>query len=317
MRGVFLDLDSVDRGDLDLQRLHASLDAWEFHPGTEPHQVAARIAGARVVVTNKVRLDGPTLQSAPGLELVCLAATGADNVDLEAARRLGIAVANVRGYCTASVVQHVFALLLALTTRLPEYSALVRAGGWQHSRVFCPLEFPVRELAGRVMGIVGHGELGRAVAAAAGAFGMAVRIAHIPGRPGGPGRIPLDELLPEVDVLSLHCPLTPSTRNLIDARALARMRADAILVNTARGGIVDEHALARALREGRLGGAGIDVLGVEPPVDGNPLLDPDLPNLVVTPHTAWSAREARQRAIDQIAGNIRAFRAGTRRNRLV
>jgi glycerate dehydrogenase len=314
-RGVVLDLASIDRGDMELARLRAACAHWDLHPRTAPEEVAGRVAGVDVVVTNKVMLDRALLAEARPT-LVCVAATGTNNVDLEAARELGIAVCNVTGYATASVVQHVLALMLAHATRLPDYTGAVRGGAWARGDQFCLLDFPIRELAGLVLGIVGYGELGRAVARAAECLGMAVLVAERAGAVLRPGRLPLNDLLPRVDVLSLHCPLTGQTRNLIGPVELALMRTDALLINTARGGIVDEEALAAALRAGRIGGAAVDVLTVEPPREGNPLLAPDIPNLILTPHTAWASRESRQRLLDQVALNIEAFAAGEPRNRV-
>ncbi|NKN34268.1 2-hydroxyacid dehydrogenase [Marichromatium bheemlicum] len=314
--GVLLDLATIDRDDLDLSALAEMCEGWRRHAYTEPAEVAARIADAEVVVTNKVVLDRQALSGARSLRLVCVAATGTNNVDLEAARELGIAVANVAGYATPSVVQHVFSLILALTTRLPEYQRAIDAGAWQRHDSFCVMDYPIRELAGRTLGIVGLGDLGGGVARVAEAFGMKVLVAQRPGGALRVGRLMLEALLPRVDVLSLHCPLTESTRGLIGARELGLMRRDALLINTARGGIVDEQALADALRAGTIGGAGVDVLSAEPPRAGNPLLDPSIPNLIVTPHIAWASREARQRMVDEIAANISAFLAGTSRNRV-
>ncbi|MBK1708048.1 2-hydroxyacid dehydrogenase [Marichromatium gracile] len=314
--GVLLDLATIDRDDLDLSALAEVCGGWRRHAYTEPAEVAARIADAEVVVTNKVALDRQALSGARSLRLVCVAATGTNNVDLEAARELGIAVANVAGYATPSVVQHVFSLILALTTRLPEYQRAIDAGAWQRHDSFCVMDYPIRELAGRTLGIVGLGDLGGGVARVAEAFGMKVLVAQRPGGALRVGRLMLEALLPRVDVLSLHCPLTESTRGLIGARELGLMRRDALLINTARGGIVDEQALADALRAGAIGGAGVDVLSAEPPRAGNPLLDPSIPNLIVTPHIAWASREARQRMVDEIAANISAFLAGTSRNRV-
>ncbi|HHH36069.1 MAG TPA: 2-hydroxyacid dehydrogenase [Gammaproteobacteria bacterium] len=315
MLGVFLDEGSLGQGDLDYASLRAVLPAWQFHEGTEPAQVDERIRNADVLITNKVRLNGEHLAGARCLRLVCVAATGTDNVDLEAARRLGIAVCNVRGYATASVSQHVFMLILALLRNLPGYREAVARGRWQQSRHFCLLDHPIAELDGKVLGIVGYGELGRAVARLGEAFGMTIRIAARPGTgSAGEGRVPLDALLRQVDVLSLHCPLAENTRGLIGARELALMKPGALLINTARGGIVDEQALAAALRAGHLGGAGVDVLSMEPPRGDHPLLAPDVPRLIVTPHIAWASREARQRLVEEMAENIRAWRAGRPRN---
>ncbi|MEJ2644072.1 MAG: 2-hydroxyacid dehydrogenase [Gammaproteobacteria bacterium] len=316
-RGVFLDRDTVDRDDLDLGSLHAAVPQLTLHGHSPAERTTERLRDVEVVITNKVRLDETNLQAASGLRLVCISATGTNNVDLAAARAAGIAVCNVPGYATAAVVEHVFAVVLALTRRLEEYTGAVRAGRWQQADSFALLDFPVRELAGKVFGIVGLGDLGHGVAKIAEAFGMQVLVAQRPGTEDTrPGRLPLDELLAKADVLTLHTPLTPQTRGLIGARELALMKPDALLINAARGGIVDEAALADALRAGRLGGAAVDVLTEEPPVRGNPLLDFQSPRLIVTPHVAWASREARQRVIDEVAANIEAFRQGVERNRV-
>ncbi|MEJ2513841.1 MAG: D-2-hydroxyacid dehydrogenase [Gammaproteobacteria bacterium] len=321
MRAVFLDFDTVSCGDLDLSSLERLDLDLQLHGVTPADALPDRVREARVVVTNKLRIGAEEMDAAPDLELVCLAATGVNNVDLEAASARGIGVTNITGYCTASVVQHVFALVLSLTHRLADYQRLLHEGAWRDSPQFCLLDYPIRELAGRTLAIVGLGELGGGVARAAPAFGLEVLVSERPGgEPQGarrPGRTPFPELVSRADILSLHCPLTPATRGLIDAGALARMKPDAILINTARGALVDSAALAAALREGRIGGAGIDVLPQEPPVDGDPLLDPTLPSLIVTPHVAWAARESRQRALDEIAANIRSFLEGGRRGRVV
>ncbi len=278
----------------------------------------ATIAGATVVVLNKLRITREAIAAAPALKLIVLAATGTNNVDLEAARERGIGVCNLRDYCTAAVVQHVLGTMLLLTQRLREYDALVRSGAWSRGDQFCLLDFPLRELAGRKLGIVGYGALGKGVARAASlALGMEVWIASRPGGEPRAGRHDLDELLSQVDVLSLHCPLTTLTQGLIGAPQLARMKPDALLINTARGALVDSQALADALRAGRLGGAAIDVLPQEPPVDGNPLLAPDIPHLIVTPHIAWAAREARQRCLDEMAANVEDLARGGHRGRVV
>lgn len=322
MKAAFLDFASLGPADIDTGALEATLPGIALYPWTAPGDVAGRIADRQVLLVNKVHLDRETLRAAPALRLVCLAATGTDNVDLAAARELGVAVCNIRNYCTPSVVQHTFALLLALTSRLPEYQALLAGGAWQRSRHFCLLDFPVRELAGRTFGVVGYGQLGRAVASVASALGMQVvassswREASGTGEAGGVPRLPLPQLLGMADVVSLHCPLTPATRQLINQDSLALMRPDAVLLNTARGGLVDGTALVAALRQGRLGGAGIDVLPEEPPVAGDPLLEARLPNLLVTPHVAWGARESRQRALDEVVANVGDFLAGGRRNRV-
>ncbi|MCB1735844.1 MAG: 2-hydroxyacid dehydrogenase [Gammaproteobacteria bacterium] len=314
LNGVMLDRASFDTGDLDLAALHAVAN-WTTHEATAPAEIAARIADADVVITNKVVLDAATIDAAPRLRLICVAATGYNNIDLAAAARRGIVVSNVRAYATPAVVQHVFALILALTTRLRDYAELAIDGRWSASSHFCRLDFPIHEIAGRTLGIVGHGELGRGVAEVARAFDMKVLIAARPGDNTVPeGRVALPDLLAQVDVLSLHTPLTARTRNLIGHDELARMRPDAMLINTARGAIVDGQALADALRNGVIGGAGIDVVDPEPPASGHPLLAPDIPNLILTPHVAWASREARQRLVEEMAANIQAFVSGTPRN---
>lgn len=315
LHAVFLDLATVDRNDLDLTPLHETVESFDAWPVTSPEDLAERTQGKNVLVINKTPLDAAALEAARPA-LVCLAATGTDNVDLEAARRLGVAVANIRDYCTDSVVQHVFALVLALTVRLIDYRRSVRAGAWSRSSTFAVLDWPVRELAGKTFAVIGHGTLGRAAAERARAFGMQVQVAEHQGDSPRAGRVAFEQALEEADVLSLHAPLTPQTRGLIDAGALRRMRSEALLINTARGALVDEVALAEALRAGEIGGAGLDVLSREPPELGNPLLNPDVPNCLVTPHIAWAAREARQRAIGEIAANINAWAAGERRNRV-
>jgi len=318
MRAIFLDYATVSfNGDLDPAALRRAMPQLEMRNHTAQADVAAAIAGAEVVLVNKLRLSRETIAASPGLKLVTLAATGTNNIDLEAARERGVAVCNLRDYCTASVVQHVIGTLLLLTQKLREYDALVRSGAWGRGEQFCLLDFPIRELTGRKLGIVGYGALGKGVAHAAQAFGLDMLLANRPGGTPVPGRLDLDDLLPQVDVLSLHCPLTPSTQGMIGAPQLARMKPDAVLINTARGALVDSAALADALRAGRLGGAAIDVLPQEPPVDGNPLLAADIPNLIVTPHIAWAAREARQRCLDEMAANVEDFRRGGRRNRVV
>jgi glycerate dehydrogenase len=261
-------------------------------------------------------IDRATIEANPQLRLIALTATGIDNVDVAAARERGVAVCNLREYCTPSVVQHVFAMLLSLTHRLADYHSLVASGQWQLAGQFSVFPHPIRELQGRMFGIVGFGALGRAVADVARAFGMRVEIANRPGGPATAGRRDLDELLPGLDVLSLHCPLTNATRGLISRERLASMKPDAVLINTARGALIDTKALAEALKSQKLGGAGIDVLEREPPPADHPLLDPSIPNLIVTPHIAWAARESRQRCVDELALNVESFLSGGRRNRI-
>ncbi len=322
MRTVFLDYETVRNGDPNLD--HSAIDAAageaagtvRYCDFTEDAAIPGRLGAADIVLLNKVKLSRAHLAAAGHLKLIALSATGTDNVDLEAARELGIAVCNVRGYCSASVAQHVWALILSLTQHLSGWHRLAVDGSWARGE-FNELAYPIRELSGRTLGIVGWGELGRAVARAAEAFGMRILVCNRPGAAPVDGRVPLEELLATADVVSLHCPLTPANRGLIGARELALMKPDALLINTARGALIDGAALAHALKERRLGGAGIDVLPVEPPLEGEPLMEPGIPNLIVTPHIAWAAFEARQRCLDEMAANIRDFLGGGRRGRVV
>lgn len=312
-RAVFLDLAPLDQGDLDLTPLETVFDDLVCHTHTDDDQIIARLQGAQVAIVNKVSLDDAVLAACPDLQLILVAATGVNNIDLAAARERGISVSNCQAYGTATVAQHTLMLLLALATRLPDYQGAVARGRWQESGQFCLLDFPIVELAGKTLGVLGHGELGSAVARLAEAFGMKVLTGNLPGRPPRPDRLELNELLPQVDALTLHCPLTEQTRYLIGARELQLMKPSAFLLNTARGGLVDEQALADALRHGHLGGAATDVLTSEPPTADNPLLAADVPRLIVTPHSAWGSREARQRIVGQLSENASAFLAGAPR----
>lgn len=318
-KAVFLDYGTVSyAGDLDPAALQRVLPVLEIRQNTDQSAVTSVVAGATVILLNKLRVTRETIAATPTLQLILLAATGTNNVDLEAARAHGVGVCNLHDYCTASVVQHALGMLLTLTQRLREYDTLVRSGAWQRGEQFCLLDYPSRELAGRKLGVVGYGVLGRGFARAANlALGMEVLVANRPGGERVAGRHDLDDLLPQVDVLSLHCPLTTHTQGMLGAAQFARMKRDAVLINTARGALVDSQALADALRARRLGGAAIDVLPQEPPTSGNPLLAPDIPNLIVTPHVAWAAREARQRCIDEMAANVEDFLRGGRRGRVV
>ena len=309
-RAVFLDHASLDLGDLDMAPLRQVFDALHLHAQTPPELIIERLQGAQVAISNKVLLDASTLAACPDLKLILIAATGSNNVDLAAARAQGIAVCNCQGYGTPAVAQHTLMLLLALATRLPDYQQAVAAGRWQQASQFCLLDYPIMELHGKTLGLLGHGELGSAVGRLAEAFGMRVLSGQIPGRPERADRLPLDELLPQVDALTLHCPLNEYTRHMLGARELALLKPNALVVNTARGGLIDEQALADALRGGHLGGAATDVLSVEPPVNGNPLLEPGIPRLIITPHSAWGAVESRQRIVGQLSENAQAFFAG-------
>ncbi|HEV2321713.1 MAG TPA: D-2-hydroxyacid dehydrogenase [Gammaproteobacteria bacterium] len=317
MKGVFLDYDTVSfQGDVKLRALEKVLSILRVFGVTTPDKLLENVADAEVVILNKVKLPADVVKRFPSVRLICAAATGVNNIDLAAAWEKGIGVCNVPAYATMSMAQHVFALLLALNQHLKEYEALLQQGAWKRSPQFTLLDYPIRELAGKRFGIVGYGNTGKAVGRVAEAFGMSVLVAARNKEDKRQGRVPLDELLPLVDVLSIHVPLLPETRDLIGPKELTLMKPEALLINCARGGVVDERALASVLKAGRLAGAAVDVLSEEPPVHGNPLLEPGIPNLIVTPHIAWASREARQRVIQELALNIAAFQKGELRNRV-
>lgn len=316
MKAVFLDWATMGP-DLDTGALRTLLPELEIFDVTEDHQVAARIEDAQFVLANKVRLTDELLAQSPGLRFIGLTATGTDNVNLEAARRHGVAVCNIRAYCSQSVAEHVFACLLNLTHSIAQYARDVRAGEWQKSDDFCLLTHPIRELSAMTLGIVGYGELGKKVATFGGTLGMDVIVSARPGSSDATnGRVLFDELLRRADVISLHCPLNDDTRNLFSPGEFARMKRGAILINTARGGLIDSQALVDALRAGEIAAAAVDVLPKEPPVDGDPLLDYVGDNLILTPHIAWASNEARQAAIDELTENIAAYLQGRDRNRV-
>lgn len=312
-RAVFLDHSSLDLGDLDLAPLRNCFGELQLFARTLPGQVTERLQDATVAITNKVVIDAAAMAANASLKLILISATGTNNVDLQAARRHGITVCNCQGYGTPSVAQHTIMLLLNLATRLADYQKAVGEGRWQQAAQFCLLDYPIVELQGKTLGLLGHGELGSAVGRLAEAFGMRVLLGQVPGRPARPDRLPLDQLLPQVDALTLHCPLNEHTRHFIGPRELALLKPGAFVLNTARGGLIDEQALADALRSGHLGGAATDVLSVEPPTQDNPLLAADIPRLIVTPHNAWGSREARQRIVGQLTENAQGFFSGAAR----
>ena len=318
MKAAFLDFATVGSDELDDSPLRNLTDSFEVYDNTAADEVTDRIADTEFVYVNKIRMTRDIIEQAPNLRFIGLVATGTDNVDLEAAKERNVAVCNIRAYCTNSVVEHVFAMLLSLSHSIGLYHQSVRRGDWANAVNFCMLGYPIRELAGKRLGIVGHGELGRGVARVADAFGMNVLVSQRPGTAGNdPDRMDLDEVLETCDVLSLHCPLTDDTAGLIGKAELEKMKSSAILLNTARGGLVDSAALVEALGNGTIAAAGIDVLSHEPPVDGDPLLDYEGENLIMTPHIAWATVEARQNAINEVAANVQAFLAGEERNRVV
>ncbi len=293
---------------------------WLEHPCTRQAEVGERLADATIAIINKLQLDAGLIATLPALQMVAVAATGTNNVDLDACRARGIVVTNIRGYAVHTVPEHVFALLLALSRNLVAYRQSVAAGRWQQAEQFCFFDHPIRDLFGATLAIIGSGSLGSGVARLAEAFGMRVLRSERKGAATlRPGYTPFAQILREADVISLHCPLTTATRNLIGADELQAMKHSALLLNTARGGLVDEAALLAALRQGRIAGAGFDVLSVEPPTAGNPLLTTELlalPNFLLTPHVAWASQPAMQALADQLTANLEAFARGEPQNRV-
>lgn len=294
--------------------VRAGEDRLELYPRSTPAEALARASGAEVVVTNKVRFDAAAFAQLPALRHLAISATGTNIVDLAAAKARGIAVSNVPGYSTGAVAQLVLAFLLERACGLRAHDALVRSGGWAGD--FCVLASPVYELAGKTLVVIGMGAIGSAVARLAEAFGMRVVAAAVPGSPS-PGRTPLAEALAMADAVTLHCPLTPATDRLVSTAFLDALRPGTLLINTGRGGLIDEAAVAAALTTGRLGGFAADVLTVEPPAPGHPLLDQRWGGRVlITPHIGWASVEARRRLRDEVAANLAAWRQGEARNRV-
>jgi|TARA_B110000967_G_scaffold130526_1_gene133357 glycerate dehydrogenase len=309
MLGVFLDADSLGK-DVDLTPVTQLLDDWQVYSFTTPAQVAERIKAATVVITNKTVMDEASILSAPELKFVSVMATGTNNIDFLATASRGIKVSNAIAYGTPSVVQHTLALILNLSTSFYQYQASVRNGDWQVSDVFCLLDHPIREIAGKQLGILGYGELGKAVGTAAEALGMKVVVSEHAGAEPREGRTKFEEVLRTSDYITLHCPLNDATSRIINTDTLGLMKQDAFLINTARGGLVDPVDLVRCLQAGNIAGAAIDVLEKEPPDLEDPLLK-GIPNLIVTPHNAWGAIESRTRLIQQTRENVEAFLNGT------
>ena len=302
---------------LDRESLGADLRAPGFEHGyveydaTGAHEIVERLRDATICITNKVPLRADTLAQLPNLKLIAVAATGTDVIDKAAAKEHGVAVVNIRNYAFNTVPEHVIALMFALKRQLVPYHLDVQNGVWNTSRQFCFFPHDIHDIAGATMGIVGYGAIGKAIAWRAEGLGMKVI-----GYDTFPqeGLVDLDTVLRESDVITLHAPLTPETRHMIGAAELGKMKRSAILINTARGGLVDEAALAEALKAGTIAGAGFDVLTQEPPRDGNVLLDPAIPNLIITPHVAWASREAMQILADQLIDNVEAFVGGSPKN---
>jgi glycerate dehydrogenase len=302
----------LDRASLKAQvRKPAHAERYVEHQATAAAEVVQRLADATVAITNKVPLRADTLAQLPQLKMIAVAATGYDVIDVPYCREHGIAVANIRNYAVHTVPEHAFALILALRRNLLAYRADVEAGQWQRSEQFCFFTHGIGDLHGSTLGIVGEGAIGQGTAAIARGFGMKVLFAdHEPPKTDGVAFTPMEQVIAESDVLSLHCPLTPATRNLIGRNELRRMKRSALLINTSRGGLVDEAALIEALEQGWIAGAGFDVLTTEPPRNGHPLLDVRRPNFILTPHVAWASDGAMQFLADQLIDNIDAWAAG-------
>ena len=312
---LFLDKASLCPDDLDFSELEKVAN-WQWFDNVNAFEVKHCLEATEIIVTNKAVIDADVIDSSPQLKLICVAATGVNNVDVEKAKQCDIAVCNVRAYATSSVVQHVFSLILSLNGKLSSYRKSVTQGRWSRSEFFCHFEEPISELEGKTIGIVGYGELGRAVAKMAGCFGMHVLIAQSnkANDDSLEQRVPLTGLLAASDVVSLHCPLTEDNRHMIAVDEFSIMKTDAILINTARGGLVDEQALLSALKDQQIKAAGLDVLEEEPPSVHHPLINYHAENLIITPHVAWASQQSRQRLVVELAQNIRAYQKGLARN---
>jgi len=311
MKGAFLDWDSLNGDELDSSCLDNLSVEWSFYPKIQKQELDQAIEQYDILVTNKVLLDRPLLEKASQLKLICVAATGTNNIDLGTANELNIPVCNVTAYATESVVQHVFMLIFNLARQFVPYMNDVQNGQWQKSDFFCLLNHPIQSVCGKTIGIIGYGELGQAVAKTAKHFGMKVLVAEsLSGlvKSADTKRLALNDVLANSDIISLHCPLTEQSTNLIDKTAFSKMKPTAILINTARGGIVNEADLLEALTEKQIAAVALDVLDKEPPNDNHPLLTAKLDNLIITPHIAWASHEARQLLLDKITQNILAWK---------
>ncbi len=302
---VFLDRASIDLDDLDLAQIEQSTELVS-HASSSADEVADKCRDAEVIIVNKVLLQREHFTALPRLRLVCVIATGTNNVDLAAASESGVVVCNVRDYAAASVSQHVMMLILALTSHFLQYQRDIEQGAWQSQDQFCLLSYPMQELQGKTIGLIGYGHIAHAVEKLALAFGMQVLIGQSlnPASAKQPDRVELDELYQQSDIISVHCPLTEQSRNLINRREFELMKPSAIVINAARGGIINETDLIDALQNGRIAGAGIDCLTKEPPPADHPMISAHIPQLIVTPHNAWGTIQARQRLVDGTAQNI-------------
>jgi len=309
-------LDTATLADTSLDSL-ANLGTLSCYDLTDPQDVVSRCQDADIIITNKVVIDQKAMSQLSNLKLICVAATGTNNIDLDAAKTHNIAVTNVAGYSTPSVVQHTFALITNLLGNTHRYIQDCQSGKWQQSPMFCRLDYLFNDMSGKTLAIIGYGSLGKAVADVGRAFGVNVIISERKGHAPREGRVSFEEAIKTADIISVHCPLTDETRNQIAAKELNMMKSTAILINTARGGIINEADLAHALANNVIAGAGVDVLSKEPAEENNPLAIYQGDNLLLTPHIAWASQESIARLVAEIALNINAFSQGEARNRLV
>ncbi len=303
MKIVFLDALSV--GNVDFKNIEKEGELIKYNL-TSKEEVFERIADAEIIITNKVYIGKEEIEAAPKLKLICVSATGYNNIDIKSAREAGVVVVNAAGYSTESVAQHVFAMILEIYTSLSKYDRAVKEGKWGKSPLFTMNDYPSFELSGKTLGIIGYGEIGKRVQKIAEAFGIKVIIAESrSGKSENSFRVPFDTVLKESDIITIHTPLTNETRDMISDREFGLMKKTGVIINTARGGIINENALYTALKDGKIYGAATDVMVSEPPVNGSPLFE--LENIVITPHTAWAATESRQKLIEIVGGNIVKF----------
>jgi glycerate dehydrogenase len=312
MLGVFLDTATFGKG-YSFELLKTLPIQWRFYENTAPSETIERLQDVSIAVTNKVVIDRSVIHALPRLKMIAVVATGVNCIDIEAAREAGIAVCNVRDYSTATVTQMAVLMILSLASSFIPYVEDVKKGRWQHESLFCFLDYPIAEVKGKKLGILGYGNLGKEVARIMSAFGMKILVVESPRTPI-PGSLPLMEVLKQCDCFTIHTPLTPETRHLIGKEQLALMKKTAFLINVSRGEIVDEEALARALKNKTIAGAALDVLSKEPPPPNHPLLDPSIPNLILTPHIAWGSNEARKTILEVTRDNIQAFLDGSPQN---
>lgn len=315
---MFLDRGTIQASGIDFSSFDNALENWQHFEATASDQILQRLQGADLVVTNKVPLGRALLEQVPQLKCICIAATGADHIDIKAAQERGIFVCNVVNYSTPAVVQHTFGLMISLMSQITRYHALVQQGEWARSKRFCLDNYSTNELLNKTLGIIGVGAIGQAVADLARAFGMKVIMSERKNSVSlRPGRLAFSEVIRDADILTLHCPLNSQTRDMIGAAELSAMKPSAFLINASRGGLIDENALYEALARGIIKGAALDVLSQEPPNSTHPLLSGQCPNLIITPHVAWNAVESRQRLIDELTYNILAFKGGQQRNKVL